>query len=57
MKQEMMRWQWHQLDHLQIIAVCSRRMTTPESHHSIFYEPDVLPAANQQCQSTEGKIL
>jgi len=27
---------------------------TPQSPPHIFYEPDALPAANQQCQSTEG---
>jgi len=26
----------------------------PAPHHSIFYRPDALPAANQQRQSTEG---
>ena len=31
MQQEMMGWQWHQLDHMQI-APHSRRMTTPETH-------------------------
>jgi len=27
----------------------------PAPHHSVFYRPDALPAANQQHQSTEGK--
>jgi len=26
----------------------------PVPHHSIFYRPNALPNANQQCQSTEG---
>jgi len=40
MKQEMMGWQWHQLDDMQIIA--SRSMPVP--HHSVFYRLDALPA-------------
>jgi len=35
-------------------APCPRHITTPASHHSVFYRPDALPAANQQHQSTEG---
>jgi len=39
-------------------AICksahrSRQITTPAPHHSVFYRPDALPAA-QPCQSTEG---
>jgi len=34
-------WQWHQLGHMQ---VCSRQITTPAPHHSVFYRPDALPA-------------
>ena len=29
-------------------------ITTPASHHSVFYRLGALPAPNQQCQSTEG---
>jgi len=28
-------------------APCSRQTTTPASHHSVFYRPDALPAAQQ----------
>ena len=40
-------------------AICksaprSRQITTPAPHCSVFYRPDALPAAQQQCQSTEG---
>jgi len=31
-----MGWQWHQLDHMQII--CCRQITTPAPHHSIFLQ-------------------
>ena len=40
-----MRWQWHQLDHMQSFAPRSRRITTPAPHHSILYQPDALPDA------------
>jgi len=36
----MMGWQWHQLDHMQIICTT---ITTPVPHQSIFYGPDALP--------------
>ena len=39
-------------------AICksaprSRQITTPAPHHSVFYRPDALPAADQLRQSTE----
>jgi len=37
-------------------ASCSRQITTPAPHCSVFYRPDALPAANQQRQSTEGLL-
>jgi len=44
MKQETMGWQWHQLDHIQIIYP----MFQPDNHASTsplsFYKPDALPA-------------
>jgi len=44
MKREMMDWQWHQLDHMQIICTSlqtdNHASTTPLS----FYRPDALPA-------------
>jgi len=39
MKQEMMGWQWHQLDNMQITYI-ARTSTSPFS----FYRPDALPA-------------
>ena len=37
-------WQWHQLDHTQ---VCTSLQTDDHAstHHSVFYRPDALPAA------------
>jgi len=46
MKQEMMGWQWHQLDHVQIICTLlqtDNHASTSSLH--IFYKPDALPAA------------
>ena len=37
-------WQWHQLG-LCKSAPHSRQITTPAAHHSVFYRPDALPAA------------
>jgi len=36
-------WQWHQLEHMQ---VCTSLQTDNHApHHSVFYRPDALPAA------------
>jgi len=41
-------------------ASCSRQITTPAPHHSVFYRPDALPSTTQPTaskhwrQSTEG---
>jgi len=46
MKQEMMGWQWHQLDHMQI--TCTTLQTDNHAGTSItqfFYRPDALPDA------------
>jgi len=52
MEQEMMGWQWHQHDDMQII--CPSRQT--DNHASIspltFYRPDAFPAA----QPTASKL-
>jgi len=37
------QWQWHLLGHMQDCT--SSQITTPISHHSVFYRPDALPAA------------
>ena len=37
-------WQWHQLGICKS-ATHSRQITTPAPHHSVFYRPDALPAA------------
>jgi len=50
MKQEMMEWQWHQLDHMQIIYTSLQ----PAPHHSIITGQMLFLTPNQQCQSTGG---
>jgi len=45
MKQEMMGWQWLQLDHMQIICTSLRQISTPAPHYWIFYRLDALPDA------------
>jgi len=46
LEQEMMGWQWHQLDHMQIICTSFQTDNQPVPHHSFFYWPDVLPATH-----------
>ena len=46
-------WQWHQLGHMQVCTLLQTD-TTPAPHHSGFYRPDALPAAqptvSKHCQ-------
>ena len=42
MEQEMMGWQWHQLDICKSTAPHSRENTTLASHHSIFYRLSLI---------------
>jgi len=37
-------WQWHLLGYMQV-CTSKTQTTTPTSHHSVFYRPDALPAA------------
>jgi len=48
-----LRWQWHQLDHMQTICTSLQRDNHTNTSSLNSYRPDVLPDA-QQCQSTEG---
>jgi len=47
-----MGWQWHQLDHMQII--CTTLQTDNHANHSIFMGRMLFLMPKQQCQSTEG---
>jgi len=44
MKQEMMGWQWHQLDHMQIICTSLQTDNHASTSPLSFYRPDALPA-------------
>jgi len=37
-------WQWHHLGHMQVCTLLQTD-TTPALHHSVFYRPDALTAA------------
>jgi len=37
-------WQWHQLGHMQVCTLLQTDSHT-RTHHSVFYRPDALPAA------------
>jgi len=38
-------WQWHQLGDMQVCISLQTDISTPSPHHSVFYRPDALPAA------------
>jgi len=44
-------WQWHQLDHMQIICTSLQTDNHASTSPLIFYRPDALPAT----QSTASK--
>jgi len=45
LKQETIRWQWHQLDHMEIICTSLQTDNHPITSPFSFYKPDALPAA------------
>jgi len=53
----MMGWQWHQLDHMQIICT-SLQIDNHASTSSLSFTGWMLfLTPNQQCQSTDGKNI
>ena len=44
MKQEMMEWQWHQLDHMQIVCTSLQTDNHASTSPLCFYRPDTLSA-------------
>jgi len=52
LEQEMMGWQWHQLDHMQIICTSLQTDNHASTSTLSFYRPDALPAA----QPTASKL-
>jgi len=58
MKQEMMGWQWHQLDHMQIIYNSLQTDNHASTSSLNFYTVWMLfLTPNQQRQSTEGNRM
>jgi len=45
LQQEMMGWQWHQLDHMQIICTLLQTDNRASTSSLSFYRLDALPAA------------
>ena len=44
LEHEMMGWQWHQVDHMQIICTSLQTDNHPSTSLLSFYRPDALPA-------------
>jgi len=54
MKQEMTRWQWHHLDHMQIICTSLQTDNHANTSSLNIYRPDALPDTQPTDQSTES---
>jgi len=54
LQQEMMGWQWHQLDHMQIISTSLKTVNHASSHHLVFTGHVPFLPPSQQRQSNEG---
>jgi len=52
MKEDMMWWQWHELDHMQLIFTSLQTDNHASTSLLTFYRPDAFLTPNQQCQST-----
>jgi len=50
----MIRWQWQQLDHMQIICTLLQTDNHASTSSLNFYRPDALPDAQSKC--TEGNF-
>jgi len=51
----MMGWQWHQLDHMQIICISLQTDNHASTSPLSSYRPDALPDAQPTASSTEGQ--
>jgi len=54
MKQDIIGWQWHRLDHMQIICTLLQTDNHASTSSLSFCGLDALLAPNQQCQYIEG---
>jgi len=57
LEQEMMGWQWHQLDHMQIICTLLQTDNHASTSPLRFYRPDALPEAQPTCFISLMKLL
>jgi len=58
MNQETMRWQWHQLDHMQIVCTSLQTVNHASTSSLHFFTGRMLfLMPNQQYQSIKGKIV
>jgi len=57
MKQEKPGWQWHQMDHMEIVCTSLQTDNHASNSSNIFAGRMLFLTANQQCQSTEGEEL
>jgi len=55
MKKEMTGWQWHQLDHMQIISTLLQTDNHARRLSLNFYKADALSDV-QLCQRTDGRL-
>jgi len=53
----MMGWQWHQLDHMQIICTLLQTDNHASTSPLRFYRPDALPEAQPTCFISLMKLL
>jgi len=57
MKQEMIGWQWHQLDHMQIICTSLKTNNHTRTSSLSFYRPDALPATQPTASKHWSKFF
>jgi len=57
MKEQMMGWRWHQLDHMQIICTSLQTDNHASTSPLSFYGRMLFLPPNQQHQSTESKFV
>jgi len=54
MKQEVMGWQWQQLEHMQIICTLLQTDNQASTSSLIFDQSDALPDAQPSIEDIEG---
>jgi len=57
LEQEMIWWQWHQLDHMQIICTSLQTDNYASTLPLSFYRPDSIPAAQPTLSSCHGNCV